>query len=75
MEQIGGSTGGSSQSLNGATYPRTTGPNGGDPYTHNLLVHRYGIKNRGAIRHLLGRSPMTKINSGWEAKSYLDVRY
>ena len=38
----GGSTGGSSQSLNGATY--TDHWSNGDPYTHNLLVHRYGIK-------------------------------
>ena len=34
--------GGSSQSLNGATY--TDHWSNGDPYTHNLLVHRYGIK-------------------------------
>lgn len=38
----GGSTGDSSQSLNRATY--TDHWSNGDPYTHNLLVHRYGIK-------------------------------
>ena len=38
----GGSTGGSSQSPNVATY--TDHWSNGDPYTHNLLVHRYGIK-------------------------------
>ena len=55
----GGSTGGSSQSLNGATY--TDHWSNGDPYTHNLLVHRYGIKAERLDGFLdtLG-SPMTR---------------
>ena len=75
----GGSTGGSSQSLNGATY--TDHWSNGDPYTHNLLVHRYGIKAEQLDGFLdtLGISYDKKRINGkklldWEAKSNLDVR-
>lgn len=75
----GGSTGGSSQSPNGATY--TDHWSNGDPYTHNLLVHRYGIKAEQLDGFLdtLGISYDKKRINGkklldWEAKSNLDVR-
>ena len=38
----GNGTGGSPQSQNGMIYADHWSD--GDPYTHNLLVHRYGIK-------------------------------
>lgn len=75
----GGSTGDSSQSLNRATY--TDHWSNGDPYTHNLLVHRYGIKAEQLDGFLdtLGISYDKKRINGkklldWEAKSNLDVR-
>ncbi|MEF2862158.1 MAG: CHAP domain-containing protein, partial [Streptococcus salivarius] len=75
----GGSTGGSSQSPNGTTY--TDHWSNGDPYTHNLLVHRYGIKAEQLDGFLdtLGISYDKKRINGkklldWEAKSNLDVR-
>ena len=75
----GSSTGGSSQSLNGATY--TDHWSNGDPYTHNLLVHRYGIKAEqlDGVLDTLGISYDKKRINGkklldWEAKSNLDVR-
>ena len=53
----------------------------GDPYTHNLLVHRYGIKAEQLDGFLdtLGISfDRNRINGRklleWEAKSNLDVR-
>ena len=75
----GGSTGGSSQAPNGASY--TDHWSNGDPYTHNLLVHRYGIKAEQLDGFLdtLGISYDKKRINGkklldWEAKSNLDVR-
>lgn len=80
MGAIGGNgTGGFPQSQNGVTYVDHWSD--GDPYTHNLLVHRYGIKAEQLDGFLdtLGISyDKNRINGKklleWEAKSNLDVR-
>ena len=73
----GSPTGGSG--LDGATYAEHW--SSGDPYTHNLLVHRYGITaaQLDGFLDTLGISyDKNRINGRklleWEAKSNLDVR-
>jgi len=74
-----GGTSGSSQFPNGVIYADHWSD--GDPYTHNLLVHRFGIKAEQLDGFLdtLGISyDKSRINGKklleWEAKSNLDVR-
>lgn len=73
----GSTTGGSG--VDGATYAEHW--SSGDPYTHNLLVHRYGITaaQLDGFLDTLGISyDKNRINGKklleWEAKSNLDVR-
>ena len=73
----GSPTGGSG--VEGATYAEHW--SSGDPYTHNLLVHRYGITaaQLDGFLDTLGISyDKNRINGKklleWEAKSNLDVR-
>ena len=75
----GGSIGGNSNSQNGVTYSEHWSD--GDAYTHNLLVHRYGIKASqldGFLKTLGINYDSSRINGTklleWEAKSNLDVR-
>lgn len=75
----GGGTNGSPQSQNGVTYADHWSD--GDPYTHNLLVHRFGItaEQLDGFLDTLGISyDKNRINGKklleWEAKSNLDVR-
>ena len=75
----GGGTNGSTQSQNGVTYADHWSD--GDPYTHNLLVHRFGItaEQLDGFLDTLGISyDKNRINGKklleWEAKSNLDVR-
>lgn len=75
----GGSTGGSGTSDSHAVYADHWSD--GDPYTHNLLVHRYGItaEQLDGFLNTLGISyNKNRINGQklleWESKSNLDVR-
>lgn len=75
----GGSIGGNSNIQNGVTYSEHWSD--GDAYTHNLLVHRYGIKASqldGFLKTLGINYDSSRINGTklleWEAKSNLDVR-
>ena len=79
MGVIGGSANSSSQTSKDFKYAEHWSD--GDPYTHNLLVHRYGIKAEQLDGFLdtLGISfDRNRINGRklleWEAKSNLDVR-
>ena len=74
-----GSIGGNSNSQKGGTYSEHWSD--GDAYTHNLLVHRYGIKASqldGFLKTLGINYDSSRINGTklleWEAKSNLDVR-
>ena len=75
----GGGTNGSPQSQNSVIYADHWSD--GDPYTHNLLVHRFGItaEQLDGFLDTLGISyDKNRINGKklleWEAKSNLDVR-
>ena len=79
MGAIGGSANSSSTTSKDFKYAEHWSD--GDPYTHNLLVHRYGIKAEQLDGFLdtLGISfDRNRINGRklleWEAKSNLDVR-
>lgn len=77
MGAVGGGTNGSPQSQNGVTYADHWSD--GDPYTHNLLVHRFGItaEQLDGFLDTLGISyDKNRINGKkleWEAPN-LDVR-